>query len=285
MRWVVTRRGLRRLAAHSFATFGVIALFLQSYQAIWDRPAFRDHEIAVAAAAAAVSVLLGLARARPGPTVARDLRHPRCRIEIVPGDLFDEQEAHLVVGFTDMFDTDVNEDRIINANSVQGQFLRRLYQGDVATLDADLARALTNVPHTVRVPRAAKPFGKLCRYPVGTVAVLGSPRRRYFGVAYSTMTPGLLAQSSGDALWRGLSQLWVAVYEHGQRAPLAMPVVGAGLARVDALDRLALIRLIVLSFVAASRERLLTTRLRIVMPQREFLELDRLELQAFLDSL
>ncbi|WBC08879.1 macro domain-containing protein [Micromonospora sp. WMMA1947] len=206
-------------------------------------------------------------------------------MEIVPGDLFDEQEAHLVVGFTDMFDTDVNEDRIINANSVQGQFLERIYQGDVAALDVDLARALAGVPGAVRVPRTAKPFGKLCRYPTGTVAVLGTPRRHFFCVAYSTMTPDLIAQSSGDVLWRSLSHLWKAVYEHGQRAPLTMPVVGAGLARVDALDRLALIRLIVLSFVAASRERLLTTRLRIAIPQRDFLDLDRLELQAFLDSL
>jgi hypothetical protein len=285
MRWVATRRGMRAAATHAFAAFGVVALLLQSYQAIWDRAAFPKHEITVAAVAAAGSALYGLLRARPGRAVARDLRHPRCRVEIVQGDLFDDRDAHLVVGFTDVFDTDVTENRIINQSSVQGQFLHRIYRNDVATLDADLTRALAQGPRAVQVSRADKPFGKLSRYPIGTVAVLGTARRRYFCVAYSTMTAAAVARSSGDALWMSLSRLWTAVYEHGQRGPLAMPVIGAGLARVDALDRQALIRLILLSFVAASRERLLTTKLSIIVPPQEFLELDRLELRAFLDSL
>jgi hypothetical protein len=117
------------------------------------------------------------------------------------------------------------------------------------------------------------------------VAALGTPERRYFCVAYSHMGDDLVAQSSGDDLWLGLSGLWTAAYRHGQREKLAMPVVGAGLARIDALDRASLVRLICLSFVAASRKQLLTSHLSILMPESEFRMLDRLELQAFLESL
>jgi hypothetical protein len=285
MRQVWTERGLRGWATHAFAAFGVIALLLQSYQAIWDRPFLSGHAVAVATFAATAAVLYGLFRVRPADDVARDLDQPRCRVEVVPGDLFTEDGAHLVVGFTDVFDTDVTDDRIVREESVQGQFLHRLYGNDVHRLDADLDDALDGEPVAVAVSRAEKPHGKLRRYPIGTVAVLGTPRRLFFCVAYSTMAPNLVARSSADALWHSLSRLWTAVHEHGQRRPLAMPVIGATLARVDALDREALLRLILLSFVAASRDRLITTRLRLVLPPAEFTQVDRAELQAFLNTL
>jgi hypothetical protein len=280
----MTGRSLRIWATNAFAAFGVVALLLQSYQAIWDKTAFPGYAGTVAVVVALGSALYGLVRARPGRAVVRDLDHPQCRIEVVPGDLFDQAEAHLVVGFTDVFDTDVN-DRVVHERSVQAQFLQQVYRDDVARLDADLSLALEHEPVAVAVSREEKPYGKLCRYPVGTVAVLGTPRRLFFCVAYSTMSPGLVAGSSADALWHSLSRLWSAVHERGQRQPLAMPVIGAALARVDALDREALLRLVLLSFVAASRERLLTTRLRIVLPPAEFDRVNRPELQAFLDSL
>lgn len=285
MRWVTTARGLRRWATHAFAAFGVGALLLQSYQAVWDRPLFAGHAGTVALVVAAASAIYGLLRTRPARAVVRDLRHPRCRIEVVAGDLFAQDDAHLVVGFTDVFDTDVTDDRIVRADSVQGQFLHRVYAGDRARLDADLHRALADVPVEATVAAERKPFGKPHRYPVGTVAVLGEPRRLYFCVAYSAMGPNLVAQSSADMLWHSLSRLWTAVHDRGQRQPVAMPIVGATLARVDALDREALLRLMLLSFVAAARDRLLTTRLRIVVRPSEFAALNRAELQAFLDSL
>ncbi|GAB2606775.1 hypothetical protein Aab01nite_01960 [Paractinoplanes abujensis] len=257
------------------------ALLLQSYQAVWDRALFAGHAVAVALAVAAVSLAYGVWRARPARAVTRDLDRPRCRVEVVPGDLFEQADAHLVIGFTDVFDTDVGDGRIVQESSVQGQFLRRIYLGDVAGLDADLDEALAGTPFTTE----GKTLGKRRRYPVGTIATLGEPDRLFFCVAYSEMGPSLVAQSSADKLWLSLSRLWSELHDRGQQRPLAMPVVGATLARVDALDREALLRLILLSFVAASRERLLTTRLRIVVRPGEFARLNRAELQAFLDSL
>ncbi|GAA4588532.1 hypothetical protein GCM10023107_09710 [Actinoplanes octamycinicus] len=285
MRWVMTARGLRRWAIHSFAAFGVAALLLQSYQAIWDRPLWPGHAGQVAAAVAIASVLYGLVRTRPAKAVVRDLRRPGCRIEVVPGDLFEQDESHLVIGFTDTFDTDVTDDRVVQAGSVQGQFLRRVYDGDQRRLDAELEKLLAAEPVVAELTRATKPYGKLRRHLIGTVLVLGDPRRHFFAVAYSRMGPNLVAQSSADQLWQSLSRLWAAVHEHGQRRPVAMPVVGATLARVDALDREALLRLILLSFVAASRDQLVTTRLRVVLRPDEFAEVNRAELQAFLDSI
>ena len=42
------------------------------------------------------------------------------------GDLFDEADANLVVGFADTFDTATENDAVISRASVQGQLLDRL---------------------------------------------------------------------------------------------------------------------------------------------------------------
>jgi hypothetical protein len=285
MRWAGTRRGLRRSTTQAFAAFGVVALLLQSYQAVWDKPAFPGHAPLVTAVVAIGSIAFGLLRARPGGSVHRDLRQPDCRITVAPGDLFDQQDAHLVIGFTDVFDTDCTDDRIINRSSVQAQFLHHVYQDNRDRLDRDLDAALAGVPGAVVIPRAEKPHGKRRRFPAGTVAVLGTPTRSYFCLAYSSMTADLVARSSGDVLWHSLSRLWPQVSGRGQRGTIAMPVVGAALARVDTLDRGGLLRLILFSFVAASRVEMVSRELRIIVPREQFEELDRLELQAFLDSL
>ncbi|MEV6491389.1 macro domain-containing protein [Actinoplanes sp. NPDC051633] len=94
----------------------------QSYRAVWDRVAFPGHAGVVAFVVTAGSALFGAYRALPGRVVARDLRHPDCRIEIIPGDLFEETGSHLVIGFTDLFDTDPSDGRIVDPSSVQGQF-------------------------------------------------------------------------------------------------------------------------------------------------------------------
>jgi hypothetical protein len=279
------KRALRVVATHAFAAFGVCAVLLQSYQAVWDKAPFPGHARSVVSVVAIVSIGCGFLQIRPRRSVARTLKHPRCRIEVVPADLFDQRDFHLVVGFTDTFDTDPTDDRIVHRSSVQAQFLRRIYNGETARLDDDLHAALAKKPAGGTISRAAKAYGKLKRYPVGTVAVLGSPRRHFFCVAYSSMSSDLVARASVDDLWSSLARLWDAVYDCGQRQPLAMPVVGTGLARLDALDREALLRLILLSFVAASRERIRTETLRVVIPSGDFRELNRLEIQAFLDLL
>jgi hypothetical protein len=281
----MTRRALRIWATQSFAAFGVFALLAQSYQAVWDRSPFPGHSGLVAIVMAVGSIALGLYQARPGSMVARSFEHPRCRVEILPGDLFDQNDSHLVIGFTDVFDTDPSDSRIVDERSVQAQFLQREYNADLSRLDADLRAALAKELALTTVPRVEKAYGKLERYPLGTVAVLGTPRRHFFCVAYSTMSGGLVARSSADVLWHSLSRLWDAVDDHGGRQPVAMPVTGAALARVDVLDQESILRLIFLSFVAASRERIRTSQLRIVMRPDEFAKIDRVELRAYLNSL
>ncbi|AWK12877.1 hypothetical protein DDQ41_12655 [Streptomyces spongiicola] len=226
----------------------------------------------------------GLMRARPAARVQQEFRRPDMAVVVEAGDLFD-QPAHLVVGFSDTFDTLSAGGRVIHDESLQAQLLDRGYGGDVPRLDAELSAALAPVEPVAREERADKPLGKLDRYPIGTVAVLGSRPRLVFGVAYSRIGNDYVAASGVEDLWRGLGGLWDALGAHAQLDRVAMPLVGSGLARLGYLDRDSLLRLILVSFVARSRESAICRELRVVIRPEDLERIDMRELAAFLDAL
>ncbi|MGW3206731.1 macro domain-containing protein [Streptomyces sp. NPDC001135] len=211
--------------------------------------------------------LRGLAT-RPGPPAAvlevLAVR-PSVQVTVVAGDLFDQQDAHLVVGFSDTFDTSVKDDRIIDSRSVQGQLLTRCFDGDQARLDRALKAALARSTPTAVESRRDKPRGKLRRYPLGTVAVLDLPKRRVFAVAYSSMGNDLICRSSLERLSASLDRLWDQIFLHGQRKPVAMALVGAGLARIDDADPQELALLVCRSFAEQTRLGVVSRELRLVV--------------------
>ncbi|SCF11694.1 transcriptional activator domain-containing protein [Micromonospora haikouensis] len=238
-----------------------------------------------AALAALMDRIRREAQALPRNVVQRVFTSPRTTVRILTGDLFGQEDAHLVVGFSDTFDTSTTGDIVINSDSVQGQLLRREYGGDRAWLDRELRRALADAPKVATETRAAKRRGKLIRYPVGTVAVLRQPRRRIFGVAYSRMGNDLVAESSVAELRVSLDRVWDAAERHGQLGVLAMPLIGSGLARLPPVGREELIKIILRSYVDRSRQRLFCPELRIVLRPADVSQVDILDVAAFLRQL
>lgn len=222
--------------------------------------------------------------AAPRFPVHHQLSGPDVSITVLEGDLFD-QDSHIAVGFSDTFDTSITGNRIISDASLQGQLLLRRFGGDQAALDTQLAVALASVRPEAVANRCDKPEGKLQRYPLGTVAVLGPPRRLIFAVAYGRMSDDLIVRGTADELWHCYTQLWAAVDRHGQRRTLSVPLMGAGLARIDTLDRGNLLQLILLSFTAYSRLHVVCRDLRIVIHSNDIGRIDPGNLQIFLRSL
>lgn len=217
-----------------------------------------------------VETLREQVRASQGKRLYRkDLVDLKTAVVVMTGDLFGQDDANLVVGFCDTFDTDTDRSIVISRESTQGELLHRVYGGDRDRLDKELRAALARTPKVAVEPRSAKPRGKLTRYPVGTVATLHHATRRVFAVAYSRMGNDLMAQSSLPVLEASLDTLWEAVYRHGQLKPVAMPLVGSGLSRTGASYE-ELLTMIVSSFVASSRGRYLGPELRVVVPQPAF---------------
>ncbi len=217
-----------------------------------------------------VETLREQVRASQGKRLYRkDLASLKTAVVVLTGDLFEQDDANIVVGFCDTFDTDTDRNIVISRESTQGALLHRVYDDDRDHLDRDLRAALSHTPKVAVEPRSAKPRGKLTRYPLGTVATLHHDTRRIFAVAYSWMSNDLMAQSSLPLLKDSLTNLWEAVYRHGQLKPVAMPLIGSGLSRTGASSE-ELLRMIVGSFVASSRERYLTPELRVLTPRPMF---------------
>lgn len=220
--------------------------------------------------AAWVESLRGQVRTSQGARTCReDFAGLKTAVVVMTGDLFAQDDANLVAGFCDTFDTDTGRNIVISGESTQGMLLRTLYGGDRGRLDKELKAALARVPKAAVESRSAKPRGKLTRYPVGTVATLYHATRRVFAVAYSQMGNDLMAQSSLPMLRLSLDNLWTAVYRHGQLKPVAMPLIGSSLSRTGASYE-DLLAMIVRSFLASSSARYLGPELRVVIPNPLF---------------
>ncbi|GGR84002.1 hypothetical protein GCM10010220_40410 [Streptomyces parvulus] len=275
-------RSRRLFAGSLMAAFGGVSAVLQFVGQLW--PGAVPGPAPVTAASVLLCVAWAVARSRPTVAVRQEFGRPRMSVAVGPGDLFD-QPAHLVVGFCDTFDTDVRDGVVISGASVQGQLLERRYGGDAARLDEELAAALGAAVPVAREAREDKPYGKLDRYPVGTVAVLGSRPRLVFGVAHSRLGNDCVARSSTEELWLSLGRVWDAVYRHGQLDRVAVPLIGSGLSRLHGLDEESLLRLILLSFITHSRERVICRELSVVLRPAELERVDLAEVAAFLGVL
>jgi hypothetical protein len=215
----------------------------------------------------------------PRKTVCRALSSPDSEVEIKIGNLFD-QPGHLVIGFNDVFDTELGE--IIKPSSVQGQFLQRIYGSDRSRIDADITHAL-QIHNHLGAEEVNKRLGKTRRYPIGTTITLGSHDKRYFLTAYGYMANDITVQSNADFIWQALSKLWQEIRLKGHSIDVSIPIVGADLARTG-LPRMALVKLIITSFVVASKEKFITRKLTVMIHPRDIESIDLYELEEFLTS-
>ncbi|HCT80380.1 MAG TPA: hypothetical protein DGG94_08025 [Micromonosporaceae bacterium] len=275
-------RGRTLVVTSVLAAFGLASAVIQFVGQLF--PSSLPAPTVVTLVSIVVCLAWGLARAYPRESFRREFKQPEMTVVVEVGDIFAQTDAHLVVGFSDTFDTSVT-DKVIHGSSLQGQLLGRLYRGDGMALDRDLGLALRETMPLLQEREQNKPSGKLERYPIGTVAVLDRPHQRVFAVAYSRMGNDLIARANLDDIWHSLNRLWEAIYQHAQRETVAMPLIGSGLARVDHIERESLLKMIILSFVASSRQRLVCKELRVIIWPPDLDRINMLEVNAFVRNL
>jgi hypothetical protein len=201
------------------------------------------------------------------------------------GDMFEQDDANLAMGFGDTFDTATQDNAVISRDSVQGQLLDRLYGGDRKRLDADLRRGLRGVT-AIRVETAQnKPRGKRVRYPVGTVVPLALDGRRVFAFVHCRQGLDLVTSSTPAELRLGLEQLWRSVRQHGLLRPVAMPLVGSGLARVAELTREQLMIMIIHTFLKSCRDSRCSQELRLVLRKSDISRMRISDVARFVETL
>ena len=280
-----TRRGISLVIRNLLVAFGALSGILQLILALWARLNIDNHDRWLALLfMLGGSVVFGLAKSWPRHVISRTFTGPDVTVTVRVGDLFD-QPTHLVIGMTDVFDTDMTDDVVISRESVQGQFQTRIYADQRARLDHDLAGALAGSVVEMTEPAESKPHGKRDRFPIGTVAVLGEPGRHFFCAAYSRMNNNLIATSTVDDLWRCLGSVWETVFIHAQRKTISIPIVGSELARISCINRESILKMILLSFMARSRQSLVSKELVVVIHPKDLHHINMLEVGAFVKSL
>ncbi len=272
-----TWRFWRHYLTKSFAVLGTIVALVRIGLLFFPIHSYLLGGVAFAIAVA-LSVLIGLALTWPRP-IECEYSAPATKIKVVKGDIFD-QETNLVVGVTNSFDTETPD--IIERTSLLGQAIDRLYGGSSQRLNTDLTAALSG---KMPVASIAKP-GKQEIYELGTVATVPVGPRKIFFSAYAQMDVNNSASSEIETLTKSLFNLWREVISKGNCQPVAITPWGGGPSRIsNVLPAQDSIRLIILSFIFASRKQKVSDELTIVAPINTFKKLDRLELQAFLSSL
>jgi hypothetical protein len=279
---VGTSRGTRLLLVHVLVAFGFVSGVVQFIGQLYPSALRASGPVTLVSLAACV--IWGVTRAWPRARITHRFDRPDIRVVVEVGDIF-AQETHVAIGFSDTFDTVTDDNEIIHQSSIQGQLLRRAYAGDARRLDGELQAALSHTAPVQTETAETKPKGKRARYPVGTVAVIGPPERRIFAVAHSSMGNDLVARSSVEYWWLSIARLWEAADRHIHDGILAVPLLGGGLARLDFLDRQSLLKMIILSFVARSRESLVCRELRVLIWPPDLDRIDLLEVDAFLRAL
>lgn len=273
---LTTRRFWRRFLVSAFAAVGALVTLLEAVD-LFVKGDVGSGVPWLFAVFVITAIAFGFWRAWPRP-IEETFVTPGTSVRIVHGDLLEER-GHIVVGTCDTFDT---EPPHISKESLQGQFLDRIYGGDVVRLNADLDEALGGIEPLGVI---SKP-GKSARYELGTVATIQGEARKYFLVAYTEMNARNEARATIDGLWQSLSSLWGEVRAQSNGGSVSVPVVGGGQSRISQLlPTQDSIRFMILSFMLASRREKVCDELRIVVREADFERLDRLELQAFLSSL
>jgi len=269
------RRRLKLLGHRFLAALGVGAIpigILAPMNPTWWEGQW--WPVLLVGAVAAVWALLGLRRREP-----RQSYRENVTIRLVVGDLFD-QGASVLIGMTNTFDTAVPD--VIARNSVQGEFLHKVYGGSGPKLDSDLDKALLSVTSVGEIIKT----GKQTVYPVGTVVTLSPPGAiRYYCAAYTAMNDQNKATGTIRGVLDSLDACWDQADVHGNGDPICVPLIGQGQSRIPELTPEIAVRLIAFSFLLRSKRSRFSRELRIVIHPGEEHKINLPEFQAFLTSL
>ena len=210
----------------------------------------------------AVALIVGAARAAPPDSRTVSIPGTTSRITVAYRDLFTERGV-IAVPVNVFFDSALGVR--VSPRSVHEQVIMNVFGGDTKKFDVATDAALASVT-SIAVQRQS---GRPRKFPPGTAAFLhlGKPSVLAF-VLTETDLVTLKARADVPRMWAALDGLWQAARIHCNDSPLAVPLVGGGLAGVG-LSPQQLLSTIVMSAAAESRQKRICSDIHIcLLPQQ-----------------
>lgn len=218
-----------------------------------------------------VAIVIVVVTRRPVSRITYRVPGRDYRFEVKIGDLFKEA-GDVVISSNTTFDTNIASG-LIAPDSLQGQLALKVFQSNTDEIDQQLDAGLRNTPYT---DRADAP-GKTREYAIGTVAKVGVPGKNYYFVAMSRLNEHGTAKSTVRGVEDALDGVWKFVADQGELRTLVLPLMGTGRGRL-AIPRKKMIERIAQSFADASKEKVFSNRLVIVVRPEDA---ERFELNLF----
>ncbi|MGO8171519.1 macro domain-containing protein [Rhizobium ruizarguesonis] len=179
--------------------------------------------------------------------------------EVLVGDLLASPAKNIVISTNSTFDTDIASG-LISPDSLQGKFTANFFAGNTLELDKQIEASLEGVESQP----TSEGKGKKKRYPVGTVAKISTHGKAFYFLAMSELNAQGTAKSTPKIIDAALEGLWEYIATQGEFGDIAIALVGTGRGRV-ALSRKKIAERIAQSFADASREKVFSNKLTIVI--------------------
>jgi len=204
---------------------------------------------------------------------------PRCASLPLPGtkttvhievrDLLDFN-GHKVIPVNEFFDSALGSN--VNASTLHGQCIQRLFNGSQAAFDTAVATALSSSK-----PRstAQRPLGgKVVQYNIGTVAVVSHGPSKLFLTALSrTDVSTNKAHADIHDLISAWTATWKAIRVETSGEPVAVPLMGAGQSGVG-LSYPDLLRTLLMTLAHEAREREIGKQVHVLLSEEAFDAID-----------
>ncbi|KFF05553.1 macro domain-containing protein [Flavobacterium reichenbachii] len=179
-------------------------------------------------------------------------------IEVCIDDLF-TVNGQKIISTNTTFDTDMASG-IISEKSLQGQFTKKYYPGDVPKLDKEIEDGLAGYSFT----EIQKESGKTKRYDFGATVKLRHADQFFYWFAMSDLNYNNNAKTTLKNVHQALDGLWEFIENKGEKQDIVIPLIGSGLGRLS-IGRKKLIAIIAQSFLNASEDNIFSNKLIIVI--------------------
>lgn len=191
----------------------------------------------------------------PPLSVVERVRGKDISIRLVIGNIFN-QNGDVVISSNSTFDTTFEND-FISPNSIQGQLYKREYD-KFEHLNREIEEKLQGV---TPMQKHNRKFSKNDQYDIGTIIKLThrSGFKTYW-MALADVNEHGKPDGKFENLQICLESLWRYIGEKGHMARLIMPVLGSGRTGIN-VNRITILKEIIFSFVAMTKERKITEEL------------------------
>lgn len=261
--YIFSKAGLQTLRANFLQAVGVLWLLIEVSSFFTAK--LTENKEYLLYVILLFSFFWTVAKSLPPLEYRKKSKASNVEIELKTGNLFDEVGS-IAFGCSECFDTEV--EKVIGSKSLMAQLVNNSFEGRHKLLDNEISQYL-ELKNIIGITDKEKSFGKEIRYDLGTVAVVRKESRKFFLTAFSATNSDTTTTTTTKDLWISFYHLWSAVRSNNQLEPIAVPVMGAGLAR-SSFSRISLIQLLLLSFSMCTRELKVCQKLTLVVSPDDY---------------